>query len=235
MDKNQNNKEVGKNPVFSKAMDASGKMHAQHRIASTGARHQRGMGATIVLFTIALIVLVGAALAYASRDNPTSISTQSARIYAAVLLKQSADYRDAYSRFIFDGGDASTMTFDQTASVGLFNPTTQYGTYQLPPAQAVASGTTPAWSYNGSVLVNGVGTPTGAESITYVMGLSATVCGEVNNQLYGSATIPDVTPTSVQVAASGTTIDVTPAGRSIGCFKTAAPSKYVFYSTLGES
>ena len=197
------------------------------------------MGATIVLFTIALIVLLGAALAYAGRDNPSTINTQSARIYAAVLLKQSADYRDAYSRFIFDGGDGSTMKFDQTATVGLFNTTAQYGTLQLPPPQSgVKGGTAPVWAYNDKVLVSGVGTPAGTESVAYVIGVNQAVCSEVNNQMYGAPTIDSLSSlTPTDIATSPATFGLTPAGRSVGCFSIgSAPAvSYVFYTTLGES
>ena len=82
---------------------------------------QRGMGATIILFTIALIVLVGAALAYGSRGNSKAFSNESAKVFSSVLLKQSAEYRDAYNRYIFDGGIAANMTFDTAATTGLMS------------------------------------------------------------------------------------------------------------------
>lgn len=199
---------------------------------------QRGMGATIILFTIALIILVGAALAYANRGGTSAVNVQGARVYSAVLLKQSADYRDAYSRFVFDGGNAATMTFNATnlPAGDLFAPSTQYGIYQAPPPQALLAGGPLLWSYNSNVLVSGVGTPTGPESIVYVQQLSQGTCSQINNQMYGTTAIPAATIASSSLGTAGVAIDTsaTVTGRSTGCMSTT-DGVYVFYSTLAES
>lgn len=195
------------------------------------------MGATIILFTIALIVLVGAALAYASRGNPSAINVQGARVYSAVLLKQSADYRDAYSRYLFDGRSAAAMTFntDKTSALDLFASATQYGTYQAPPPQALTTGATQSWAYNASMLVNGIGTATGRESVAYVSRLTPETCGEINNQLYGSAVIPVATTAAeANLSVAATVFDDASTGRATGCFQTS-DGKNVFYTTLAES
>ena len=200
-------------------------------------RRQTGLGATVILFTIALLILVGAALAYANRGNTGTINVQGAKVYSAVLLKQSADYRDAYSRFVFDGGNAATMTFNAAGlpAGDLFNPTTQYGVYQAPPPQAMNGGAAAAWSYNANVLVKGVGTDPGPEVLTYVPNLTQAVCQQINNQMYGTTAIPVATIASTALATSGTAVDTTPTvGRSTGCFATT-DTVYVFYSTLAES
>ena len=199
---------------------------------------QRGMGATIILFTIALIILVGAALAYANRGGSGSVNVQGARVYSAVLLKQSADYRDAYSRFIFDGSvTPSAMTFNvqPLASTDLFSPTNQYGVYQAPPPQSLLPAATAAWLYNPNVLVKGVGTDAGQDSITYVTQLNLETCKQINNQMYGTVAIPTATVASSTLATAGTAIDTSPTvGRSTGCMVTT-DGIYVFYSTLAES
>ena len=198
---------------------------------------QRGMGATIILFTIALIILVGAALAYANRGGTSGVNVQGARVYSAVLLKQSADYRDAYSRFVFEGGNTATMTFNAAnlPAGDLFSPTTQFGVYQAPPPQALTTGATPAWSYNANVLVKGVGTDSGPDSIAYVSQLSLETCKQINNQMYGTVAIPSAPIASTALATGGTAIDTSPTvGRSTGCMITS-DSVYVFYSTLAES
>ena len=205
---------------------------------------QRGMGATIVLFTIALIVLVGAALAYASRDNPSALTTQGAKLYAGVLLKQSADYRDAYSRFIFDGKSAASMTFHAATPTAndLFYPPAQYGSYQSPPPQATTNDVAPvtvAWQYHPAVAVTDIGT-SAAESIAFVGDLTLATCQQINTQLYGSSTVPvaGIAMGALLVPGSPTAIDY-PAtaalnGRASGCFATT-DTKYVFFSTLGEA
>ncbi len=201
-------------------------------------KKQRGMGATIILFTIALIILVGAALAYANRGGTSAINLQGARVYSAVLLKQSADYRDAYSRFVFDGGNTATMTFNAAnlPAGDIFAPSTQYGVYQAPPPQALVTGGPLQWSYNSNVFVSGIGTATGPESIVYVQKLTFDTCVQINNQMYGTTAIPAATIASTALGTAGTAIDTsaTVTGRSTGCMSTT-DGVYVFYSTLSES
>ncbi|MES2830368.1 MAG: hypothetical protein V4695_00050 [Pseudomonadota bacterium] len=209
----------------------------QFRTASLAG--QRGMGATIVLFTIALIVLVGAALALASRGNPSAINTQGGKVYSGVLLKQSADYRDGYSRFIFDGGNPATMTFNTAlnANTDLFNPTLQLAVYQAPPAQATPLAADNVWRYNGAVTLDGVGTAAGTESITYVSGITREVCAQANFQMYGTTDVPVSTVADAAAAAVANvnfpaTAPATP-GRANGCMELADGS-FLFFSTLGE-
>lgn len=195
---------------------------------------QRGMGATIILFTIALIVLVGAALAYASRGNPSAANVQGGKVYASVLLKQSADYHDAYSRYIFDGGNAANMTFNAgTPTVlDLFYGPSQYGSYQPPPPQSVIPPATAAWLYKNQVSVPGVGSG-GVGSMVYVTDVTQEACAEVNHQLYGVRTVPVSATTNASLAATGAVVlDASLTGRATGCYQ--GPTTYVFYATLNE-
>ena len=195
---------------------------------------QRGMGASIILFTIALIVLVGAALAYASRGNPNAANVQGGKVYASVLLKQSADYHDAYSRFIFDGGNAANMTFNGAVTANeLFNPSTQYGNYQAPPPQSVIPPATPTWLYKNGARVPSVGSGTSG-SLIYVLNVTSDACNEVNRQLYGVRSIP-TSSTGTTTELAGTTaivLDVTLAGRATGCYVNGGIN--TFYVTLNE-
>ena len=200
--------------------------------------HQRGMGATMILFTIALIVLVGAALAYASRGNPTAVNKQTAKVQSAVVLKQGADYRDAYNRYIFDGLSQTTLTFDATTT-GLFLPATQYGNLQAAPQQAMSTLTTPtAWLFSKLIVVTGIGT-TAADTIAYLPDLSAAVCSEINNQLFGTgvAAPPVSTTASATTLGTGTATLANPetntGTRAAGCFQ-GSDSKYIAFNVLGE-
>jgi hypothetical protein len=199
---------------------------------------QRGMGATVILFTIALIVLVGAALAYGSRGNSKAFTGESAKVMSSVLLKQSAEYRDAYNRFIFDGGNAVTVTLDN-ATTGLFEPSKQYGIKQDPPLKAFETAAAQIWLMSKLVAIPGVGTGI-ASTVTFLPGLQVDVCKQVNLQLYGSDVIPDEsTPLSAATigSAGGLMASATSTGRAAGCVKTAgtAATQYVFYSTLAEN
>ena len=200
-----------------------------------GLGRQRGMGATIILFTIALIVLVGAALAYASRGNPSAANVQGGKVYASVLLKQSADYHDAYSRFIFDGGNAANMTFNITPATAneLFNPSTQYGTYQAPPPQSVIPPAVATWLYKNNAKVPGVGSG-GPGSMIFVANVTQEACTETNQQLYGVRSIPTSATTVASLTGTGAvTLDVSLNGRATGCFVNTEATN-VFYVTLNE-
>ncbi len=202
----------------------------RHRLS-----RQRGMGATIILFTIALIVLVGAALAYGSRGNSKAFSNESAKVMSSVLLKQSAEYRDAYNRYIFDGGSATTMKFDATSPDGLFNSTKQYGIQQDPPAKAFLTPASPTpWDYSDKVIVTGIGTGS-ADSIVYAAGLIQEVCEQINTQLYGgtAAVTKEAAIATVAALKAGSTI-TSSAGKATGCIQ-LNDLTYVFYSTLAEN
>lgn len=201
--------------------------------------HQRGMGATMILFTIALIVLVGAALAYASRGNPSAAVSQTAKVQSAVVLKQAADYRDAYNRYIFDGLSQATLTFD-TASTGLFFPTTQYGNLQAAPQQAMLTlSTATTWLFSKLIVVTGIGTAA-ADTIAYLPDVSLALCREVNNQMYGtgSAAAPPVSTTAsaVNLASGAGTLgnpETNTGTRAAGCFQ-GSDGKYIVFNVLGE-
>lgn len=200
---------------------------------------QRGMGATVILFTIALIVLVGAALAYGSRGNSKAFSGESAKVMSAVLLKQSAEYRDAYNRYVFDGGDPAAMAFAVTAvspSKALFDPAKQYGVLQQPPLEAQT--TASDWDYQAATAVTGVGS-SAKDSIVFLLNVKLAVCQQINKQLYGDAitdapVVTNVAGTSVAILAAAT-LTVT-SGRATGCIaSTDTTPVYIFYSTLAEN
>jgi hypothetical protein len=210
---------------------------ATHFHSGITSRHrQRGMGATVILFTIALIVLVGAALAYGSRGNTKAFTNESAKVFSSVLLKQSGEYRDAYNRYIFDGGNAGLMTFTNALTVyALFNSNKQYGIEQDPPSKAFAS-TATTWKYNNTVVVTGVGSSS-PDSIVYLTGISPDVCTQINTQMYGLSAIPveSLADASALVAPATPTIaSLSYTGRATGCVQ-LADSSYVFYSTLAEN
>jgi hypothetical protein len=198
---------------------------------------QRGMGATIVLFTIALIVLVGAALAYGSRGNSRAFSNESAKVMSSVLLKQSAEYRDAYNRYIFDGGVAGDMSFTVTAvspAKALFDPVKQYGSLQAAPSDALSAAGAADWAYKKNAALTGVG-GTSADSIVYVTNVKEDVCKQINKQMYGDdlATTPHSLGIALSAIGAAVALDIT-AGRVTGC-EITSDSIYVFYSTLAEN
>lgn len=210
-----------------------------NRCGSIPAVRQGGLGATIVLFTIALIILVGAALAYASRGNPSTITVQGAKVHATVLLKQTADYRNAFNRYVLDSNNPAAMTFRTgaaTAATELFNTVTQYGFYQAPPPQSVVAGSpAPTWLYKDQASVPGVGAG-GVGSLIYIPAIDREACIEVNQQLYGTRVVPDnATAGSALTAGGAVAFDASLNGRATGCYHSTTDNNYVFYATLDEA
>lgn len=181
-----------------------------------------------------LVVVAGAALLYLKFTPVASIPAEEAKIYSDTLLQESAELRDAYSRYVFDRGSGATMTFDQSPGTGLFQRNARYGVYQPPPPQALVSGRAAPWHYASSIRITGVGT-LAPESIIYLAGLERQVCVEINTQLYGTDSAPVIPEATIAQSeiANGAVITVTPTGRSTGCFRTS-DDKFVFYSTLAE-
>lgn len=198
------------------------------------------MAATAILFTIALIAVLGTVLALAARANPTTLGQHSAKVYASVLFKQAADYHGAFSRYVLDGGSSASMTFHSgapTSTTELFNTVTQYGIYQAPPPQVVIAGAAaPDWLYKGEARVPGVGSGN-IGSIIFIPSLTRDACLEINHQLYGVRTAPDsATAGAALMATTGAVVlDTTLNGRATGCYHSTADDNYVFYATLNEA
>ncbi|MFT5531815.1 MAG: hypothetical protein ACI8WM_003008 [Burkholderiaceae bacterium] len=197
---------------------------------------KRSTRVAVFLFTVALIVLAGAALVYDSRVNPEVFARANTQLVSAALLKQSAEHRDAYNRYIFDGGRAQDAVLDVTANVGLFDPKKSYGTKQDPPLKAFdlpAAVKPPIWQISRTVKIPGVGTGKAA-TVAFVHGLKLGVCSQINLQLYGVEAIPPEALILTSTSLSGK-MSKESFGRYTGCVATGTPVDYVFYSTLAEN
>ena len=168
---------------------------------------QSGFAIGAVLLVIALIGVVAAAIAAATRGQTnTNTTTQQDTTNASALMYQAATLDGAFSRMVANGQAATGVTFDTTATTGLFNPTTGTSRPANPPATAFTSGVPGTWTYNKLVKLNGVGTAAAADYVVALTGLTSTVCAAINTKLVGAATIPNSTAASTAWAA-GTAVD----------------------------
>jgi hypothetical protein len=194
---------------------------------------------------ILLIAVVMGAMAKMSRNSTTGVTDQGAKTNAAVLMKQSSDFKAGFDRLLTTGTVTATqITFDTNATTGLFNPTpgAQYAVLHTPPAGVAQSGT-PAYTYNPNIKLPSIGSNSAADGVVVVGNISLAVCNQINTQLYNdAATNTPATSTGSSASWTGTAaIDDSGLttngnfynGRPEGCVKTS-DGQYVYYKALNE-
>jgi hypothetical protein len=148
------------------------------------------------------------------------------------------------------GTSPASVTFDTTATTGIFNPTSGGAAVQpLDPTLFSRTNTTDGyWIYRGSdVKLQGVGVGANADYTMMVSGLKLAVCQQINYTLHGTtlATVPsalgiaDATlfgaPTAAVPTVTSLAVDLTAVGVSgwaNGCYSTSTGSNYVYIHTL---
>jgi hypothetical protein len=152
------------------------------------------------------------------------------------------------------GASPTQVTFDTTATYGVFNPTSGGAAFQsLDPSLFVRQNPTDGyWIYRGSdITLRGVGVAANPDYTMLVSGLKLAVCQQINNTLHGvslntapitltaitdallfgntvTSSTPTVTGLSVDLSGIGT---VANSGWSNGCYMTTT-NNYVYIHTL---
>jgi hypothetical protein len=201
-----------------------------------------------ILFIIALLGILAAAISAGSGSFVSSTSRESSRSKAAALIEIGQNLRVGYDRVISYGehsvGDIVINASNTSNTTDLFSP---LGGGISPPSITLASDTqNDAWQYP-YVQFPGLGTSLGCR--VAMLHVDAGVCDEVNNKANafsitatpgdtagGEVTLGDLTSTGVLDA---TATDAWPAvlfGKPTGCFKnsdaTAIPAGYYFYQVI---
>lgn len=206
--------------------------------------HQQGF-AGVVFLVIALIAIVMAGIAAMSRNSATGAPEQNAKTNAAVLLKQASDLKVGFDRMLIDGRNAATITFGGNATTDLIGTAagTTYAVRPVPPVAAVESGVTPAFTYNNSVTLPGVGT-VAADAVFTVGNVTLDVCRQINRILYNSASNANPA-TSAGTLAAWTTApaavddssqggETMYNGRPEGCVR-ASGGEFIYYKAAAEN
>jgi hypothetical protein len=175
------------------------------------------------------------------------------------LITSGGYINTGFDAVLLGGTVPASVTFDTTATTGIFNPTSGGASQQaLDPtlfvdvhtpatATAAASGLHGYWIYRRSdISLNTVGTAA-TEFTMLVSGLKQGICQQINLSLYGVNTIPTLTGfteallvagsppgvasnnTVTGLSANLTTLGI--AGRMNGCYSTTDPF-YVYIHTL---
>ncbi|HSH85387.1 MAG TPA: hypothetical protein VK979_09570 [Guyparkeria sp.] len=204
-----------------------------------GPTRQRGIGMTMILGVLAGIVVIGAVLALTARNGSNSPLDKANEALVGGLLSEAANMRMGFDFMQSNGVTADNITFDKTATTGLFHPT-DGGTVEFTPPAELLENTSASWQMRGGRFP-GVGTDSGTDKVVALAEISQSACQMINDRLYSSSSIPVLSSvdangswwgssSSVLVDLSGEAgID----GRAATCLETS-DGVYVYYSTLAE-
>lgn len=189
-------------------------------------KNQRGFAVAPLLLAVALIGVLMAGFAMASRGTSSNANTESVKVNAGLLLKQATDYRDAASRYMADGmivpvaaGTEATDFLDPTKDTALTNTTRGYAIVHTVPAAAMAGGSAGAWTFNPVFVGTDVG-GAGKDPAMEVVGVSDNLCRRINNMIY-SDTMTGAIPTTLA------------SGRTEGCWNNG--TKNVYFKVIAEN
>ncbi|TFW09922.1 hypothetical protein E4K72_03555 [Oxalobacteraceae bacterium OM1] len=226
-------------------------MFVSHRASRQPAlQRQRGFSLFAAFILVAALMAVLAYFLAGSGINPGGASSISGSARASSIITQASNIKTGVDLMTTNGAvTMSTLKFDNSANVGLFNVDTGGTSPQVPDISAYEKKTGPDgfWIYRGAgIKITGVGSG-GASYAIVTTGLTQSVCEQINQTLHGSTTIPDsnkaaatfrdatATTRTSPVDTATTPTDLTSVsgidGWDMGCLKTSDPS-YVFYHVL---
>jgi hypothetical protein len=166
----------------------------------------RGQQGFSLLTAFILTIIMFGSLAYflaGQGINAGFGATYSNTAKSSGLLASAGYVSTGFDAVILGGQSATAVTFDSTASTGIFNPTAGGAAPQpldpslFDPTLLALNTIHGYWAYRvitttraPAVALNNVGTVS-AEYVIMASGLKQSVCEQINTALHGSATIPD--------------------------------------------
>ncbi|MDR3450538.1 MAG: hypothetical protein P4M15_12490 [Alphaproteobacteria bacterium] len=190
-----------------------------------------------ILFIIAILAILAAAIAAGSGSFTAGTTTESNRTKSSALIQIGENLKIGMDRITLEGGLAPTSVdtngLNTSAANALFSPIG--GGIAAPSVSMANDPTTDKWYYVQGP-VNGLGT--GANNTIAVLKVTGGVCSEINNRVTGTALLPtgaalgDFT-TNVS-SGGGTSWPVNLVGSNVGCVNntTNAAAGYWFYQVL---
>lgn len=166
---------------------------------------------TMILVAVVLIGVLAGAMAI-TRTSGTQAS-DTVKPVAAAIIAQGGNLAAGFQILESRGVPASSVTFDATATTGLFNPSNGAASIQLPPVTGCTAQTNCYWQYKtNKIAVPSVGT--GIASYGFVLpAVSLSVCQAINTQLWNSA--PSATPPSSGLASMADVSATLPLGPQV--------------------
>ncbi len=226
-----------------------------------------------VLFLILIAVALFAALSYAvtqsSRSGGGDAGKETNLVNSAQLTQYPSGIRTAIVRMIIGGADIASLEFNAPSAFGSLTATTPVGvlgvfhpngggaTYTQSPNDVMAGATPGTWIFNGENQIFNIGTsenaatPTAAtvDIISFLPGISTSVCNKLNEELGLPATpvaetgvdvttiMGSTTPGLCNGGCGGTIGDNADAanrlnGQPFGCFSQGG--QFVYFHVLVE-
>lgn len=197
---------------------------------------EQGIAIGPILFIIAILGILAAAIAAGSGSFTASTSSEGAKTKAAALIQVGENLKIGMDRLVIENGIAwGDYTIDTTKTANandLFSPT---GGGIAAPSPSLSND--PAngdnWNYPTGA-VPGFGSDNDDQIV--VLPVSKVVCDEVNNKANGYNNEPAINLTAAALQVNTTIADLTgwPAalqGKPIGCIS-SSDTKYFFYEVL---
>jgi len=203
-----------------------------------------------ILFIIAVLGILAAAIAAGSGSFSTSTTGESNRTRAAAIVEIGQNLKAAFDRVLGTGLDLTNVDINANNTSGdssLFSPT---GGGASPPSTTLAATATSTWSYP-YVIFPGIGDPNNTQgSRLAVLPVTAGVCFEinskVNNMTTGTAGSTDIATTSyMDVDPTSATYETSPIAATdwqsqtpsfkalpTGCIYSSTKQQWYFYQIL---
>jgi hypothetical protein len=216
--------------------------------SSASAAKQQGFS---LLTGFLLVIILFGALAFflAGRGINTSFGTTYANSSkASNLIAQAAYLRTGFDSVILAGTSPASVTFDSTATTGIFNLDTGAATkQQIDPSilAAPSAGVLGYWVFGKDVMqITSVGTPLGDYTVL-IGGLKQSICQQLNTTLNGTniasaapllagttaatigAAVTSADPTTDLTVSASVLVPATGDGTPSGCYQTT-DGDYVF-------
>lgn len=205
-----------------------------------GIAEEAGVALGPILFVLAILGILAAALAASSGSFNASSSGEAARTNASALIQIGNLLKSGFSRMVGSGVDFDSIAIDANSTVNdtdLFSPSG--GSVNVPMNTLANNPATDSWRYPLAALPQ-IGT--GATDRLALLKVSKAVCNQVNSKANAISTdadngtmsgdVGDVTSVTLTGAAAWPTPLV---GKEVGCLKNsnAVTPGYFYYQVLG--
>jgi len=214
---------------------------------------QAGIAIGPILFIIAILAILAAAIAAGSGSFSAPTASESAKTKASGLISVGENLRIGMDRLTIENGatppssgsnatNFDMLTTDTSSQYDLFSPT---GGGISPPSAALAGNTSnDVWHFMSGVWPGlGSSDPTNGVDYFAVLNIAEDVCNEVNNRVGTASTISTDLATNAPIGSpvpvdntpiDGTKIPAELSGKTLGCFgdSTTSPAHYYFYQML---
>ena len=186
-------------------------------------RSNAGIAIGPILFIIAILAILAAAIAAGSGSFTGGTATESDKTKSSALIQIGENLKIGMDRITMEGGLVPTVVDTAVGNTALSNALfSPIGGGIAPPSVGMANNPRYDHWYFPKGLVQGFGTGGSNNDVLAVLPVSAGVCQEINNRVLGTATLPTTAALgdfTANTVAGNTTWPTTPnlVGVASGC------------------